>query len=119
MLRVHKRGGQDMRPTTLRIFSVAILMCVVSVVGFVLANIFQWPSEFVTGEVTEHNVPLADIGSGTVSIIPLAHWIALVVFDLLARGQRWWGPSRWCSACWGVLLTIGGLSHPASVLRPA
>ena len=95
MLRVHKRGGQDMRPTTLRIFSVAILMCVVSVVGFVLANIFQWPSEFVTGEVTEHNVPLADIGSGTVSIIPLAHWIALVVFDLLARGQRWWGPSRW------------------------
>jgi hypothetical protein len=35
-----------MRPTTLRIFSVAILMCVVSVVGFVLANIFQWPSEW-------------------------------------------------------------------------
>jgi hypothetical protein len=34
MLRVHKRGGEDMRPTTLRIFSVAILICVVSVVGF-------------------------------------------------------------------------------------
>ena len=72
----------------------ALLICVVSVVGFVLAYVFQWPSEFVAGEITEHYVTLADIGSGTVTSIPLAPWIALVVFALLARSRRWWGDPR-------------------------
>ena len=101
-----------MRPTTRRLFSVALLICVVSVVGFVVAYIFQWPSEFVTGEVSEHNVTLADIGSGTVSSIPLVPWIALVVFALLGRSQRWWGTLAVVVLCLlGVLFIIGGLGE--------
>ena len=80
-----------MRPTTRRLFSVAVLINVLSVVGFILAYVFQWPSEFVIGEVTEHNVTLADIATGTVTSIPLAPWIVLVVATLLARSRRWWG----------------------------
>src|SRR5215210_4804643 len=90
VFRVERWGGR-LRPTTRRLFSVAVLINVLSVVGFILAYIFQWPSEFVTGEVTEHNVTLADIATGTVTSIPLAPWIVLVVFTLLARSRRWWG----------------------------
>ncbi len=101
-----------MRPTTRRLFSVALLICVLSVVGFILAYIFQWPSEFVIGEVAEHNVTLADIGSGTVTSLPLAPWIALVVFALLARSRRWWGTLAVVVLCLlGVLFIIGGLGE--------
>jgi hypothetical protein len=91
---------------------VALLICVVSVVGFVLAYVFQWPSEFVAGEVTEHDVTLADVGSGTVTSIPLAPWIALVVFALLARSRRWWGTLAVVVLCLlGMLFIIGGLGE--------
>jgi hypothetical protein len=59
-------------PTTRRLFTVAILINALSVVGLVLAYVFQWPSEFVIGEVTEHNVTLADIVTGTGTSLPLA-----------------------------------------------
>jgi hypothetical protein len=101
-----------MRPTTRRLFSVAILINVLSVVGFVLAYVFQWPSEFVIGEVTDHNVTLADIGSGTVTSIPLAPWLALIAFALLARSRRWWGTLAVIVLCLlGVLFIIGGLGE--------
>ena len=80
-----------MPPPTRRLFLVAVLINVVSVVGFILAYVFQWPSESVRGEVTEHNVTLADIVTGTVSSVPLAPWIALVVVTFLARSRRGWG----------------------------
>ena len=90
----------------------ALLICVVSVVGFVLAYVFQWPSEFVAGEITEHYVTLADISSGTVTSIPLAPWIALVVFALLARSRRWWGTLAVVVLCLlGMLFIIGGLGE--------
>jgi hypothetical protein len=41
--------------------------------------------------VSEHNVTLVDMFSGTVSSLPLAPWLALIVFALLARSRRWWG----------------------------
>jgi hypothetical protein len=101
-----------MRPTTRRLFSVAILINVLSVVGFALAYVFQWPSEFVIGKVTEHDVTLADIGSGTVTSIPLAPWIALIAFALLARSRRWWGTLAVIVLCLlGVLFIIGGLGE--------
>jgi hypothetical protein len=101
-----------LRPTTRRLFSVAILMNVLSVVGFVLAYVFQWPSEFVIGEVTEHRVTLADIVSGTVTSLPLAPWIALIAFALLARSRRWWGTLAAVVLCLlGVLFIIGGLGE--------
>ena len=111
-----------MRPTTRRIFSVAVLINVLSVVGFILAYVFQWPSEFVRGEVTEHNVTLADIGTGTVSSIPLAPWIALIVFTVLARSRRWWGTLAVGVVCLlGVVFMIGGygeLSTPPTPYVP-
>ena len=93
-----------------------------SVVGFILAYVFQWPSEFVIGEVTEHNVTLADIATGTVTSIPLAPWIVLVVFTLLARSRRWWGTLAVVVLCLlGVVFMIGGygeLSTPPTPYVP-
>jgi hypothetical protein len=98
-----------MRPTTQRLLSLALLICVGSLLGFVLALVFQWPSEFVVGEVTKHKVTLADLVSGTVTSIPLAPWLALVVFAVLARSPRWWGTLGVVVLCLlGVLFMIGG-----------
>ncbi len=98
---------------------VAVLINVVSVVGFILAYIFQWPSEFMVGEVTEHNVTLADIGSGTVTSIPLPPWIALVVFALLARSRRWWGTPAVVVLCLlGVVFMIGGYGEVSTPPTP-
>jgi magnesium-transporting ATPase (P-type) len=99
------------QPTTRRLFSVAVLISVLSVVGFVLAYVFQWPSEFVIGEVSEHNVTLVDMFSGTVSSLPLAPWLALIVFALLARSRRWWGTLAVVLLCLLGVLFIGGLGE--------
>ena len=108
-----------MPPPTRRLFLVAVLINVVSVVGFILAYVFQWPSEFVRGEVTEHNVTLADIVTGTVSSIPLAPWIALVVFTLLARSRRWWGTLAVVVLCLlGVVFMIGGYGEVSTPPTP-
>ena len=62
--------------------------------------------------MADHNVTLADIGSGTVTSIPLAPWIALIVFALLARSRRWWGTLAVVVLCLlGVLFIIGGLGE--------
>jgi drug/metabolite transporter (DMT)-like permease len=114
-----RRGEGRLQPTTRRLFSVAVLINVLSVVGFVLAYVFQWPSEFVTGEVTEHNVTLADIVSGTVTSIPLAPWIALIVFALLARSRRWWGTLAVVVLCLlGVVFMIGGYGEVSTPPTP-
>ena len=108
-----------MRPSTRRLFSVAVLINVLSVVGFILAYIFQWPSEFVIGEVTEHNVTLADIATGTVTSIPLAPWIVLVVVTLLARSRRWWGTLAAVVLCLlGVVFMIGGYGEVSTPPTP-
>ena len=100
-----------MQPTR-RLFSVAVLIGVLSVVGFVPAYVFQWPSEFVIGEVTEHNATLADIVTGTVTSLPFAPWVALILFALLARSRRWWGTLAVIVLCLlGVLFVIGGLGE--------
>ncbi len=108
-----------MRPTTRRLFSIAVLINVLSVVGFILAYIFQWPSEFVIGEVTEHNVTLADIATGTVTSIPLVPWIVLVVVTLLARSRRWWGTLAVVVLCLlGVVFMIGGYGEMSTPPTP-
>ncbi len=108
-----------MEPTTRRLFLVAVLINVLSVVGFILAYIFQWPSEFVIGEVTEHNVTLADIATGTVTSIPLVPWIVLVVVTLLARSRRWWGTLAVVVLCLlGVVFMIGGYGEMSTPPTP-
>jgi len=108
-----------LRPTTRRLFSVAVLINMASVVGFILAYVFQWPSEFVRGEVTEHNVTLADIATGTVTSIPLAPWMVLVVVTLLARSRRWWGTLAVIVLCLlGVVFMIGGYGELSTPPTP-
>jgi hypothetical protein len=106
-------------PTTRRLFTVAILINALSVVGLVLAYVFQWPSEFVIGEVTEHNVTLADIVTGTVTSLPLAPWVALIVFALLARSRRWWGTLGVIVLCLlGLVFMIGGYGEVSTPPTP-
>ena len=108
-----------MQPSTRRLFSVAVMINVLSVVGFILAYVFQWPSEFVIGEVTEHNVTLADIVTGTVTSIPLAPWIVLVVVTLLARSRRWWGTlAAGVLSLLGVVFMIGGYGEVSTPPTP-
>jgi hypothetical protein len=112
------------QPTTRRLFSVAVLISMLSVVGFVLAYVFQWPSEFVIGEVSEHNVTLVDMFSGTVSSLPLAPWLALIVFALLCSPS--WpavgvggAPSRWsCSDFLGYSSSSEGSEKCSRRPRP-
>ena len=108
-----------MRPSTRRLFLVCVPICITSAIGFVLAVIFQWPSEFVLGEVTEHNVTLADIMSGTVTSVPLVPWGTLVVFALLARSRRWWGTLAVVVLCLlGGIFIIGGLGEAFTPATP-
>ncbi len=77
-----------MRPTTRRVVSVAILINVVSLVGLVLALIFQWPTQF-DGSGNPNVTAGEVVTGGTATSIPLVPWIALIVFTLLARSRRW------------------------------
>lgn len=88
---------------------IASLISIVSLIGFVLALVFQWPSHFVIGEVRDSRVTLDDLVAGTVTSIPLPPWIALVVFTLLASSRRWWGTLGAIGLCvMGVVFVIGG-----------
>lgn len=74
-----------MKPTTQRLFSVAVLLFIASVVGGVLALIFQWPAQLTRtlegGGLGSPNVTVGDlITEGTVTSLPLFPWIALTVF---------------------------------------
>ena len=101
-----------MRPTTRRLVSVSVLLLVVSIVGFILAVIFDWPGLFTLGEPGDQNVTLADIGGGTANSIPLHPMIALAVFAILARGRRWWGTVAVVVLCLlGVVIMIGALGE--------
>jgi hypothetical protein len=79
------------RSTTRRVVSVAALTLMVSVVGFFLAVIFDWPGLARFGGPPSPNVTFSDIMQGTLTSIPLPPMIALAVFAVLARSRRWWG----------------------------
>jgi hypothetical protein len=80
-----------MKPTKKRLLAVAVLISMVSALGFVLAFVFQWPSHFVLGDVEDSRVTLQDLVAGTPASIPLTPWAVLVVATLLASSRRWWG----------------------------
>src|SRR5918998_5400535 len=99
-----------MRPTTQRLFSVAVLIFAVSVVGLILAVIFQWPAQLGGGSGSPNVTPGELVVNGTVTSLPLGPWIALVVFALLARSRRWWGTLAVVILCLlGALFIFGGL----------
>jgi hypothetical protein len=79
------------RSTTRRVVFVAALTLIVSIVGFFLAVIFDWPGLARFGGPPSPNVTFSDIMQGTLTSIPLPPMIALAVFAVLARSRRWWG----------------------------
>ena len=108
-----------MRPTTRRLFSVAVLIFISSVVGLVLALVFQWPTQLGGGS-GEPNITAGElVANGTVTSLPLYPWIALTVFALLARSRRWWGTTAAVVLCLlGALFIFGGLGEAFAPSTP-
>jgi hypothetical protein len=104
--------GSTLRPTTQRLISVAALILMVSIVGFILAVIFDWPGLARFGGPPSRNVTLSDIMQGTLTSIPLPPMIALAIFALLARSRRWWGTLAVVALCLlGVLFFVAALAE--------
>jgi hypothetical protein len=101
-----------MRPTTRRLVSVAGLIFIASVVGLVLALIFQWPAQLGGDSGNPNITPGELVANGTVTSLPLGPWIALTVFALLARSRRWWGKlTVVVLSLLGALFIFGGLGE--------
>lgn len=108
-----------MRPTTRRLFSVAALIFIASVVGLVLALIFQWPAQLGGGSGRPNVTAGELVANGTVTSLPLFPWIALTVFALLARSRRWWGTISVVVLCLlGALFIFGGLGEAFAPSTP-
>lgn len=99
-------------PTTRRLVSVAALTFVVSIVGLVLALIFQWPAQLGGGSGNPNITAGELVANGTVTSLPLGPWIALTVFAFLARSRRWWGTLAVVALCLlGALFIFGGMGE--------
>jgi hypothetical protein len=108
-----------LEPTTRRLFLVAVLLNVVSVVGLVLALIFQWPAQLGGGSGNPNITAGELVANGTVTSLPLFPWIALIVFALLARSRRWWGAIAVVVLCLlGALFIFGGLGEAFAPSTP-
>lgn len=96
-------------------FAVGLLIISLSLIGFVLALIFQWPSDFVLGDEPDARVTLGDLVQGTVTSFPLAPFVVLVVATLLVRSRRWWGTlAPVVLTLFGGVFAVGGLGEIAS-----
>lgn len=108
-----------MRPTTQRLFSVCVLLFIVSVVGLVLALIFQWPAQLGGGSGNPNITAGELVANGTVTSLPLFPWIALTMFAFLARSRRWWGSLAVVVLCLlGALFIFGGLGEAFAPTTP-
>ena len=95
-----------------RVFAVALVLIASSVVGFLLALVFQWPSQFVLGEEPDSEVTAADLISGTVTSMPLAPFLVTVVSTVLVRSRRWWGGlAALVLTVLGCVFVVGGLGE--------
>lgn len=107
-----------MRPTGQRLFSVAVLICAVSVLGLILAVVLQWPTQF-DGSGNPNVTAGEVVTGGTVTSLPLFPWIALAVFALLVRSRRWWGSLAVLVLCFlGALFVLGGLGEAFAPSTP-
>ncbi len=107
-----------MRPTGQRLFSVAVLICAVSVLGLILAVVLQWPTQF-DGSGNPNVTAGEVVTGGTVTSLPLFPWIALAVFALLVRSRRWWGSLAMLVLCFlGALFVLGGLGEAFAPSTP-
>ena len=99
--------------------AMAFVLAIVSLIGFVLCLIFQWPSEFVLGQVADSRVTLSDVMTGTVLSPPLVPWIILVLSSLLATSRRWWGTvAIVVLSLLGMVFVIGGWGEAFGPANP-
>jgi hypothetical protein len=97
----------------------ASALVIVSLIGFVLCLIFQWPSQFVLGQVADSRVTLSDVMTGTVLSPPLVPWIILVGAALLATSRRWWGTVAIVAlSLLGLVFVIGGWGEAFGPANP-
>lgn len=84
-------------------------------IGFILALIFQWPSDVVLGDEPDSKVTLGDVVNGTVTSVPLAPFLVLVICALLVTSPRWWGTAASVVlTLLGGLIMVGGLAEITS-----
>jgi hypothetical protein len=108
-----------MEPTTRRLFSVCVALFVASLVGLVLALVFQWPAQLGGGSGNPNITAGELVANGTVTSLPLFPWIALTAFALLARSRRWWGTLAVVVLCLlGALFVFGGLGEAFAPSTP-
>lgn len=104
--------------TTRRVVAVGTATFVISLLGLVLALVFEWPTQFDgSGAATVTMDEL--VTKGTATSIPFAPWIALGVFTTLARSRRWWGTVAVVLLCLlGPLFVIGGMGEAFAPANP-
>ncbi len=104
--------------TTRRVVAVGATIFLVSLLGLVLALVFEWPTQFDgSGAATVTTDEL--VAKGTATSIPVAPWIALGVFTLLARSRRWWGTVAVVLLCLlGPVFVIGGMGEAFAPSNP-
>lgn len=83
-----------------------------SVVGLVLALIFDWPAQLGGGDGSQHLTFRDAVLLGSVtSLLPIP-WIALTLFAWLLRSRRWWGTVAVIGLILlGALFIFGGLGE--------
>lgn len=104
--------------TTRRVVAVGTATFVISLLGLVLALVFEWPTQFDgSGAATVTMDEL--VTKGTATSIPFAPWVALGVFTTLARSRRWWGTVAVVLLCLlGPLFVIGGMGEAFAPANP-
>jgi hypothetical protein len=108
-----------MTRTARPLVATASILAIVSLIGFVLCLIFQWPSQFVLGQVADSRVTLSDVMTGTVLSPPLVPWIILVVAARLARSRRWWGTVAIVAlSLLGMVFVFGGWGEAFGPANP-
>jgi hypothetical protein len=102
------------------LIATATVLSIVSLIGFALCLIFQWPSLFVLGHTADSKVTLADLVTGTVLSPPLAPWAILILSTALATSTRWWGTvGVVVLSALGVIFTIGGCGEAFGPANPS
>jgi len=97
----------------------ATVLAVVSLIGFALCLIFQWPSRFVFGAAADSKVTLSDLVSGTVLSPPLVPWAILIVSTVLATSRGRLGTVAIAVLCvLGIVFAIGGWGEAFGPANP-